>query len=119
MVNKFISKLFLAIFFVAAGTLHFVWPGFYLKIMPESIPFPMAMVYISGVLEIVLGLLVLPDKTRRAAGWALVLLLIAVFPANIHLAMHPETLPNIPAWLEWARLPFQGLFIFWVYKAAL
>lgn len=110
------STFLLTLFFVAAGALHFVRPEFYQKIMPPQIPFPAAMVSLSGVLEILLGLLVLPARTRKPAGWGLILLLLAVFPANIHLALHPEILPNIPVWAFWARLPLQGVFIFWVWK---
>ena len=109
----------LAIFFVIAGAGHFLKTGAYLKIMPPSIPAPLPMIYISGVFEILLGLLVLPPKTRKLAGWGLSALLVAVFPANLHLALHPEIFPNIPAWMDWARLPLQGLFIFWVYQATL
>lgn len=74
------------------------------------------MIYVSGILEILFGVLVLFLKTRKLAGWGLIALLIAVFPANIHLAQHPEIFPSIPAWAAWARLPFQGVFIFWVWK---
>ena len=100
-----------------AGAGHFVKPGTYLKIMPPYIPAPLLMIYISGVFEILLGLLVIPQKTRKLAGWGLIALLIAVFPANIHLALHPEIFPNIPIWVDWARLPLQGVFVFWVYKS--
>lgn len=112
------SVLLLAGFFVAAGALHFIGPAFYLKIMPPYVPFALAMVYISGILEILLGLLVLPQKTRQAAGWGLILLLIAVFPANLHVALHPEIFPGLPLWMAWARLPLQLLFIFWVWASA-
>jgi uncharacterized membrane protein len=74
------------------------------------------MSYVSGILEMFFGALVLPLKTRKLAGRGLITLLIAVFPANIHLALHPEIFPSIPAWAAWARLPFQGVFIFWVWK---
>lgn len=114
-----ISRVLLAIFFVVAGMGHFLKPSSYLEIMPPWVPFPLAMVYVSGVLEILLGMLVLPLKTRRPAGWGLITLLIAVFPANIHMALHPEIFSRIPSWAAWARLPFQGVFIFWVWKAAL
>ena len=77
------------------------------------------MIYISGAFEILLGLLVIPQKTRKLAGWGLIALLIAVFPANLHLALHPDIFPAIPVWADWARLPLQGIFIFWVYKAIL
>ena len=113
--TKSISRSLLALFFIIAGTGHFVRPLIYLKIMPPYIPHPLAMIYISGFFEILFGALVLPAKTRKLAGWGLILLLIAVFPANIHLVMHPEIFPNIPAWLEYVRLPLQGVLIFWVW----
>ena len=76
----------------------------------------MAMIYISGAFEVLLGLLALPDKTRKLAGWGMIALLGAVFPANLHMALHPEIFPDIPVWGLWARLPFQGVLIFWVWK---
>lgn len=114
-----VSRAVLAIFFIAAGVGHFVNPSFYLTMMPPWIPFPLAAIYVSGVFEILFGALILPSKTRKLAGWGLIAVLIAVFPANIYLAMHPELFPNISTWAAWARLPFQALFIFWVWKAAL
>ena len=119
MKTKSVYRGLLAIFFVAAGAGHFVTTATYLKIMPPYIPAPLAMVYLSGISEILLGLLVIQSPTRKLAGWGLIALLVAVFPANLHLALHPEIFPNIPAWMDWARLPLQGLFIFWVYQATL
>ncbi len=110
------SRWILAGFFVVAGMGHFIKPGYYLAIMPPYIPFPLAMVYISGAAEILLGLLVLPSKTRSLARWGLIALLIAVFPANLHMALHPESFPNFPVWILWARLPLQGILIWWVYR---
>lgn len=114
-----ISRWVLAIFFTAAGLAHFLKPSYYLAVIPPWIPFPAAMNVISGFFEILFGVLVLPVKTRKLAGWGLIALLIAVFPANIHLALHSEIFPGVPPWLSWARLPFQAVFIFWVWKAAL
>lgn len=112
------NPAFLAIFFAAAGMLHFFRPSYYLKIMPSWVPWPLVMIYVSGFFEILLGALVLPLKTRHIAGWGLIVLLAAVFPANIHMALHPEIFPDIPQWMLWARLPFQGVFIFWVWITA-
>lgn len=111
-----VSKWLVALFFVAVGAGHLLWPLNYLKIMPPWSPFPLALIYVSGFFEILFGALVLPLKTRKLAGWGLVALLIAVFPANIHMVLHPEIFPSIPVWVGWARLPFQGVFIFWVWK---
>ena len=102
----------LGVFFVVAGIGHFVAPRFYLAIMPSALPWPVALIYISGVAEILGGLGVLLPATRKLAGWGLIVLLVAVFPANIYAALHG--MGSIPSWILWARLPFQIVFIAWV-----
>jgi uncharacterized membrane protein len=116
-----VSRGALALFFIVAGTAHFATPAPYLAIVPSYIPWPDAIVALSGIGEIVGGLGVFFRSTRRTAGWWLIALLIAVFPANIHaistgmvMGGHP-----LPAWILWARLPFQLLFIAWVYRVCL
>ncbi len=111
---KKLSRALLPVFFAAAGMLHFIRTPFYMKIMPPYVPLPLAMVYLSGFLEIIFAVLFCSGKTRRFAAWGLVLLLVAVFPANVHLALHPEIFPSVPAWAAWLRLPLQGLLIGWV-----
>lgn len=113
------KRILLAVFFCAAGAMHFIRPELYLKIMPPFIPFPLAMIYISGFFEILLGAMVLPARTRRLAGWGLIALLTAVFPANIYAAFHPEIIPSLPVWVFWARLPFQAVFMVWVWRACM
>jgi uncharacterized membrane protein len=112
-------KLFMlwlmGIAFVAAGRLHFVRPDFYVKIMPPYLPWHLELVYLSGVAEILLGLLVLIPKCRWLGAWGLIALLVAVFPANIHMAMNPDSFPEIAPWLLWARLPLQFVMIAWAY----
>jgi uncharacterized membrane protein len=105
-----------AIFFGAAGILHFVKPGAYLKIMPPFVPAHLAMVYISGACEILGGLGLLLPITRRAAAWGLAALLIAVFPANIYMLTSSlqAGAATVPSLLLWARLPLQPLLIWWV-----
>lgn len=106
----------LAAFFVFMGVMHFVAADLFVAVMPSYVPYHLEMVWLSGVLEIALGLLVLPERTRPWAGWALVLLLIAVFPANVNMALHdvpPESPP--PRWLMWARLPFQPVLMAWAW----
>ena len=107
----------LGVFFVVAGIGHFVVPQFYLAIMPPALPWPLTLIYISGVAEILGGLGVLLPATRKLAGWGLIALLVAVFPANFYAALHG--MGSIPAWLLWARLPFQFVFIAWVYWSSL
>jgi uncharacterized membrane protein len=107
----------LAAFFTFAGTMHFVRPRQYVAIMPDYLPAHRELVYASGVAEIAGGLGALPKRTRRAAGWWLVATLVAVFPANLHMALHPERYRAIPRALLYARLPVQGLFIAWALRA--
>jgi uncharacterized membrane protein len=106
----------LGLAFVAAGVNHFVNPDFYARIMPPYFPWPAELVAVSGAAEVALGLLALPARTAPAAGWGLVALLAAVFPANVHMALHPEEFPHVPPWLLYARLPLQGLFVWWAYR---
>jgi uncharacterized membrane protein len=116
-----VSRVALALFFIVAGSAHFISPAPYLAIVPPYIPWPAAMVALSGVAEILGGLGVCFRSTRRAAGWWLIALLIAVFPANTHAISTGMNIGGhaLPAWLLWARLPFQLLFIAWVYRACL
>jgi uncharacterized membrane protein len=109
-----------AVFYVFAGVFHFVETGSYLKIMPPWIPWHLAMVYISGAAEIAGGFGLLIPGLRRAAAWGLVALLIAVFPANIYMAVNnvQVTANPIPAVLLWARLPLQAVLIWWVLWAS-
>ena len=107
----------LGVCFVVAGSNHFVAPQFYLVLMPPFLPWPLALIYVSGVAEILGGLGVLIPSTRKLAGWGLIALLVAVFPANIYAARHG--LGSIPPWILWARLPFQLVFIAWVYWSSL
>jgi uncharacterized membrane protein len=116
-----ISRVGLALFFIVAGAAHFISPAPYLAIVPYYFPWPAAMVLLSGVAEILGGLGVCFCSTRRAAGWGLIALLIAVFPANIHAISTGVIIGghSLPAWILWARLPFQLLFIAWVYRVCL
>ena len=117
----FFSRIALALFFIVAGSAHFISPGPYVAIVPSYLPWPAALVLLSGIAEILGGLGIFFRPIRRAAGWGLIALLVAVFPANIHaistgmiIGGHP-----LPAWILWARLPFQFLFVAWVYGTCL
>ena len=105
--------------FVFAGGMHFVIPKVYKRIIPPYLPAPDALVYASGVAEIAGGLGLMVPQTRRRAGWWLLATLAAIFPANIHMALHPEDFPEVPggAVALKARLPFQFAFAAWVIAA--
>jgi uncharacterized membrane protein len=105
-----------AILYMVAGTLHFIKPEPYLRIMLPYIPWHVTMVRVSGACEILGGLGLLVSGIRRAASWGLVALLIAVFPANIHMATHPieAGAASIAPVFRWARLPLQLLLVWWL-----
>jgi uncharacterized membrane protein len=111
-----IALLFLL--FIAAGVNHFVSPGVYLKIMPDYLPWPLALVYASGFFEVLGGVGLAIPRLRRAAGWGLIALLVAVFPANVHMLMNADQFHAIPVWALVVRLPLQGVLIAWVWWAA-
>ena len=110
-----ILKWIFAIAFVLAGINHFFNAGFYLKMMPPVLPWHLFLVYLSGVFEIALGVLLLIPKFSRFAAWGLIALLIAVFPANIYMAMNPQTFPEFSLFALYLRLPLQFVLIAWAY----
>ena len=103
------------ILFILAGLNHFRDPNFYVSIMPPYLPWHRELVAISGVAEIALGALLMFRRWAGLAGWGLIAVLVAVFPANAHMAMHPELYPSISPVALWLRLPVQGLLIAWAY----
>lgn len=104
-------------FFVAAGVMHFVAPAFYLAMMPPWLPAHRALVVASGVAEILGGVGVFSERWRRPAGIGLILLLLAVFPANVQMLLDARSAAE-PELLLWLRLPLQGAFLWWVWRAA-
>ena len=106
----------LALFFMTAGALHFLRPEMYEEIMPAYVPAHRELVFASGAAEIAGALLVVFPRTRRIGGLWLAVTLVAVFPANVDMALHPARYASIPAGLLWARLPLQGLLIFWALR---
>lgn len=110
----------LAVAFIGAGVMHFVKPKPFVEIVPPALPEPEALVAISGVAEILGGLGLLFRRTRKAAGWGLVALLVAVFPANLYMATAAERFAALaPAWALWLRLPLQPLMMLTVWWAAI
>jgi uncharacterized membrane protein len=97
--------------FLVTGALHFAKPRVYEAIVPDYLPAHRELVLASGVAELVGGAGLLLGPARRHAGWWLIATLIAVFPANVHMALHPERYRGIPRWALWARLPLQGALI--------
>ncbi len=98
--------------------MHFLHTGFYVGIVPPWLPWPLTLVWISGVAEIALGAAVLVRPWARWAGWGLVALTLAVTPANVHMALHPERFPEFSAAALWWRLPLQLLLLAWIHWSA-
>ena len=103
--------------FVAAGALHFLRPRTYEAIMPDVLPAHRELVLVSGAAEIAGAVLVVFPRTRRIGGIWLVATLLAVFPANVNMALHPERYDSLAPALLWARLPLQGLLVWWALRA--
>ena len=111
-----LRRLF-GVFFIFSGVMHFVRPRFYLAIMPDYLPAHKELVDASGVAEIAGGLGTLVPATRRAASWWSIATLIAVFPANLHMALNPDRYRKVPKAALYARLPVQALFVVWAWAA--
>jgi len=101
---------------MAAGANHFVNPGFYLRMIPPSLPFPKGINYLSGAFEIIFAILLLPSSTRSLGAWLLILLLIAVFPANIQMSLNFYRKQSRYFWLTLLRLPLQAVLIWWAWQ---
>ena len=112
---KLILKVIFALIFITAGILHFVTTEFFMRIMPPIIPWHLFWVYLSGVFEIAFGIMLLIPKYSRFAAWGLIVLLIAVFPANIYMAMNPQTFPEFSVMGLYLRLAVQFVLIGWAY----
>jgi len=111
------SQRLLALAFAAAGTLHFVRTRMYEEIMPAYLPAHRELVLASGAAEIVGAAAVLHAGTRRLAGFWLAATLVAVFPANVQMALHPDRYPGFAPALLWVRLSLQPLLVWWALRA--
>jgi len=109
----------LGAFFLFAGTMHFLKPRPYVAIVPDALPRKREIVFASGVAELAGGAGVLVPRTRRLAGWWLIATLLAIFPANVNMAVNAERYRVVPEPLLWLRLPLQGALIAWVWHAVL
>ena len=115
--RKEILRIILSVSIIVVGITHFVKPEQYARIVPPQLPYPFELVYISGFFEILGGIGLLIPFVSVAAAWGLIALFIAVFPANINLAINNIPLEGIPhdPFLYWARLPFQAVLIAWAW----
>jgi len=108
---KYFSLIVMGIFYISIGISHFTSPIWYVQIVPPYLPYKLELVYISGLFEILFGGMLLFKKTRFLAGWGLILLLIAVYPANIYLAQTNGAAMNTTPLIAWGRLPVQFIFV--------
>ena len=113
-----VSLWLMAAFYASAGVNHFISPEFYLPIMPPYLPWHAELVFLSGVAEVLIGIGLLIPATRVLAAWGAIAILVAVFPANIHMALADVPVgdpPRSSGMLRWVRLPFQFLFMAWAW----
>ncbi len=114
-----IARGVLGVAMIGVGAMHFVAPAPFVAMIPSALPAHLALVYVSGLAEIAGGVGLFVPRLRRAASWGLIALYLAVFPANVNMALHDLPLGDYhaPSFALWARLPFQLLFIAWAYWA--
>ncbi|MCE9530808.1 MAG: DoxX family protein [Planctomycetes bacterium] len=112
---KLLMKWLFAMLFIVAGVLHFIRQDFYLRIMPPYLPAHLELVWLSGAFEICLAVLLLIPRYTAYSAWGLIALLIAVFPANVHMAINSQLFPEISPSFLWARLPMQGVLVAWAW----
>jgi len=108
---KYLSLIVMGVFYISIGVSHFTSPIWYVQIVPPYLPYKLELVYISGLFEILFGGMLFFKKTRFLAGWGLILLLIAVYPANIYLAQTNGAAMNTTPLVAWGRLPVQFIFV--------
>jgi uncharacterized membrane protein len=113
-----IFKIIFSLLFILGGIAHFTKTGFYLAMMPNYLPFHLELVYISGVIEFILGITLLIPKLSRFAGTGLVLVLLAVFPANLNMYLNADQFPDMSETSLLIRLPIQLALLLWAYTYA-
>ncbi len=117
----YIGLYLMGLFYVVAGINHYVHPAMYLAVMPPYIPWPLGMVYVTGIAEVLGGIgVMIPDgfvfsRTRAGAAWGVVALLICIWPVHINMCLHPGMFPGVPLWAIWVRLPLQIPLIAWAW----
>lgn len=115
--RKEIFRVILAVSMIVVGITHFIRPEQYARIVPPQLPYPVSLVYISGLFEVLGGIGLLIPFVSVAAAWGLIALFIAVFPANINQAINSIPIDGIPHYplAYWIRLPFQAVLIMWAW----
>jgi uncharacterized membrane protein len=110
--TKTVLRVVVGLSFAWVGLMHFVDPAPFVSIVPPYLPWPLELVYVSGFFEMLGGFGLLIPKVRLAAAWGLIALLVAVYPANIHMLVNEVYLEGMPheTWLLWVRMPFQLVF---------
>mgnify|MGYP006101433067 CR=1 FL=1 len=111
LIIKHLTIYVMGLFYILVGIKHFQNPEWFIPIVPPILPYKLVLVYISGFFEIFFGVILFIPKLRYVASWGLILLLIAVYPANIYLALTNGEAMNTTPLIAWGRLPFQFLFI--------
>ena len=113
-----LGRMLMGALYIGAGVLHFVATRRYMGIMPDYLPAHRELVLLSGAAEIAggIGVLVPHPVVRKSAAWGLVILLVAVMPANIYMVTDHEKFPGIPLWAVWLRLPLQLPLIWWAMR---
>ncbi len=112
---KLVLKVLMTVFYVYAGVNHFLDPAFYLDIMPQYMPAHSAAVALSGVAEVLLGVLLLWPRSQRLAAWGVIAMLIAFLPVHVHMLVHSDLYAEIPVLLLWFRFPMQAVLLLWAY----
>lgn len=110
-----VGRLLMGLLYIGAGSMHFLATRTYASIVPSYLPAHRELVLVSGAAEILGGIGVLVPATRRPAAWGLILLLVAVFPANVTMITEHGRFPTVPLWAAWLRLPLQLPLIYWAW----
>ncbi len=116
-----VGLIVMGLFYLLAGVNHFAHPATYVAVMPPYLPWPLMLVYVSGLAEILGGLGVLVPNgfifpgIRRFAAWGIVLMLAVFLLVHTNMALHPDAFPHIPVWIIWARIPLQFPLMYWAW----
>ena len=113
--GRFLARLFVFAWFLIGGVMHFAKPNLFVRIVPPIVPYALAAVYVSGAFELLGAIGLWIAQTRSLAGYGLIMLTIAVTPANVFMLQHADSFNEVPYWALVARLPFQLLLIWLIW----